>query len=75
MPSGASTGKREAVELRDGNKKRYGGKGVQKAIANVLGEIRKAVAGFECDQGTLDAKLIAMDGTEPKQTRILAVVA
>jgi enolase len=66
VPSGASTGKREAVELRDGDKSRYGGKGVQRAVANVLGEIQQAVLGFEGDQGTLDAKLIALDGTPNK---------
>jgi len=66
IPSGASTGKREAVELRDGDKSRFGGKGVRKAIANVLGEIQKAVLGFEGDQASLDAKLIALDGTPNK---------
>jgi len=66
VPSGASTGKREAVELRDGDKKRYGGKGVQKAVSNVLGEIQKTLAGFEGDQTTLDARLIALDGTPNK---------
>jgi enolase len=69
VPSGASTGKREAVELRDGDKKRFGGKGVQKAVANVLGEIQQAVLGFEGDQGALDAKLIALDGT-PNKARL-----
>jgi enolase len=66
IPSGASTGKREAVELRDGDKSRYGGKGVRKAVGNVLGEIQKAVAGFDGDQASLDAKLIALDGTPNK---------
>lgn len=66
IPSGASTGKREAVELRDGDKKRYGGKGVQKAIGNVLGEIQKAVVGFEGDESSLDKKLIELDGTPNK---------
>jgi enolase len=69
VPSGASTGKREAVELRDGDKARYGGKGVQKAVANVLGEIRLAVLGFEGSQATLDKKLIALDGT-PNKARL-----
>lgn len=69
VPSGASTGKREAIELRDGDKKRYGGKGVQKAVANVVGEIQKAVAGFEGDQPTLDNNLIALDGT-PNKARL-----
>ena len=66
VPSGASTGKREAVELRDGDKKRFGGKGVQKAVGNVLGEIQKTVLGFEGDQPALDGKLIALDGTPNK---------
>ena len=69
VPSGASTGKREAVELRDGDKKRFGGKGVLNAVANVLGEIQKAVLGFDGDQATLDAKLIALDGT-PNKARL-----
>ncbi|UPG93156.1 phosphopyruvate hydratase [Luteibacter aegosomatissinici] len=67
VPSGASTGTREAVELRDGDKARYGGKGVTKAVANVNGEIAKALAGFDAlDQKGLDAKLIALDGTDNK---------
>jgi enolase len=66
IPSGASTGKREAVELRDGDKSRYGGKGVQKAVANVVGEIQRAVLGMETDQAALDARLIALDGTPNK---------
>jgi enolase len=69
IPSGASTGKREAVELRDGDKSRYGGKGVQKAVANVVGEIQRAVLGIETDQAALDAKLIALDGT-PNKARL-----
>jgi enolase len=69
VPSGASTGKREAVELRDGDKSRYGGKGVQKAVANVVGEIQEAVLGMETDQAALDAKLIALDGT-PNKARL-----
>src|SRR5208337_1429469 len=69
IPSGASTGKREAVELRDGDKSRYGGKGVQKAVANVVGEIQKAVLGMETDQAALDAGLIALDGT-PNKARL-----
>ncbi len=69
VPSGASTGKREAVELRDGDKKRFGGKGVLKAVANVLGDIHKAVIGFEGDQASLDGKLIALDGT-PNKARL-----
>jgi enolase len=69
IPSGASTGKHEAVELRDGDKNRYGGKGVGKAISNVLGEIQKAVVGFDGDQASLDRKLIALDGT-PNKARL-----
>ncbi|MBY0539149.1 phosphopyruvate hydratase [Patescibacteria group bacterium] len=65
-PSGASTGSHEAHELRDGGV-RYGGKGVQKAIHNVLGEVRPAVIGMYADhQHVLDEKLIALDGTKNK---------
>jgi enolase 1/2/3 len=66
VPSGASTGEREALELRDGDKSRYGGKGVRKAVANVNGEIAKAVVGREVDQRELDAAMIALDGTPTK---------
>ena len=67
VPSGASTGVREAVELRDGDKSRYLGKGVSKAVANVNGEILTAVKGMEAgDQQALDAKLIELDGTDNK---------
>jgi enolase len=67
VPSGASTGSREAIELRDGDKSRYLGKGVTKAVANVNGEIRTAVIGLEAtDQKALDAKMIALDGTDNK---------
>ena len=67
VPSGASTGSREAVELRDGNKNRYGGKGVLKAVANVHGVIRKKLKGFRAeDQVKLDRTLIELDGTENK---------
>ena len=66
VPSGASTGEREALELRDGDKKRYLGKGVLKAVANVNGEIAKAVTGVELDQRALDRKLIELDGTPTK---------
>ncbi|HET7563304.1 MAG TPA: phosphopyruvate hydratase [Rhodanobacteraceae bacterium] len=70
VPSGASTGTREAVELRDGDKSRYLGKGVTKAVANVNGEIAKALAGFgAADQQGLDEKLIALDGT-PNKSRL-----
>ena len=67
VPSGASTGSREAVELRDGDKNRYGGKGVKKAVANVMGPIRKRLKGFKAeDQKKLDQALIELDGTENK---------
>ncbi|HEX5961454.1 MAG TPA: phosphopyruvate hydratase [Rhodanobacteraceae bacterium] len=70
VPSGASTGTREAVELRDGDKTRYLGKGVTKAVANVNGEIAKALAGCDAaDQKGLDDKLIALDGT-PNKSRL-----
>ena len=68
VPSGASTGAREAVELRDGDKSRYLGKGVRKAVANVNGEIRDAVRGMDAaDQEALDRRLIELDGTDNKQ--------
>src|SRR5688572_10700104 len=66
VPSGASTGEREALELRDGDKGRYLGKGVRTAVAHVNGEIAQAVAGQNLDQRGLDAKLIALDGTSTK---------
>lgn len=66
VPSGASTGSYEAVELRDGDKARYGGKGVLTAVANVNGEIVKALVDKEYDQKSLDAELIALDGTPNK---------
>ena len=66
VPSGASTGEREALELRDGDKRRYLGKGVLKAVANVNGEIAKAVTGVELDQTELDRRMIALDGTPAK---------
>jgi enolase len=67
VPSGASTGSREAVELRDGDKTRYGGKGVTRAVANVNGTIADALLGFDAaDQSGLDAKLIALDGSDNK---------
>jgi enolase len=67
VPSGASTGSREAVELRDGDKTRYLGKGVTKAVANVNGAIASALKGFDAaDQAGLDRKLIALDGTPNK---------
>ena len=67
VPSGASTGTREAVELRDGDKSRYLGKGVTKAVANVNGEIRDALVGTDLqDQRALDERMIELDGTENK---------
>ena len=67
VPSGASTGSREAVELRDGDPKRYLGKGVRKAVAHVNGELKGALAGFEASaQAALDARMIELDGTETK---------
>jgi enolase len=67
VPSGASTGAHEAVELRDGDKSRYLGKGVLGAVANVNGEIAAALLGQDAeDQAALDAKLIALDGTANK---------
>ena len=67
VPSGASTGEREAVELRDGDKKRYLGKGVKKAVENVNGEIARALAGLDATaQVQVDTTLIRLDGTENK---------
>jgi enolase len=66
VPSGASTGEREALELRDGDKARYGGKGVRKAVANINGEIAKAICGPDLDQRGLDAAMIALDATATK---------
>ena len=67
VPSGASTGTREAVELRDGDKTRYLGKGVTQAVANVNGAIADALKGFDAaDQAGLDKRLIDLDGTDNK---------
>jgi enolase len=66
VPSGASTGEREALELRDGDKARYRGKGVRKAVANVNGPIAEALVGSDADQNYVDAKMLALDGTEFK---------
>ena len=66
VPSGASTGEREALELRDGDKGRYLGKGVQKAVGNVNGEIAASLAGKDFDQRALDGAMIALDGTPTK---------
>ena len=67
VPSGASTGEHEAIELRDGDKKRYLGKGVQKAVANANTKIKSALIGVEAlDQLTVDATMLKLDGTETK---------
>src|SRR6476646_8223127 len=66
VPSGASTGVREALELRDGDKRRYGGKGVTRAVANVNGEIAAALKGRAPDQRAIDGQMIALDGTPNK---------
>jgi len=66
VPSGASTGEREALELRDGDTSRYLGKGVRRAVANVNGEIAQAVIGKDLDQRALDTAMIALDGTSTK---------
>jgi enolase len=70
VPSGASTGAHEAVELRDGDKSRYGGKGVRQAIANIEGEIFEALAGVEAsEQVAIDEAMIDLDGT-PNKARL-----
>jgi len=67
VPSGASTGEHEALELRDGDKKRYGGKGVLLAVANVKAVIAPALIGFDAlDQAGIDRTMIALDGTKTK---------
>jgi enolase len=67
VPSGASTGVHEALELRDGDKQRFGGKGVQKAVANVNGVISEALFGWDAaEQRAIDLELIALDGTPNK---------
>src|SRR5687767_15098081 len=66
VPSGASTGEREALELRDGDKARYLGKGVRRAVGNVNGEIAAAIQGKTFDQRRLDQTLIELDGTPAK---------
>jgi enolase len=67
VPSGASTGEHEAVELRDGDDQRYKGKGVLKAVENVNGDIAEALGGMDAaDQRALDAKMIELDGTDNK---------
>lgn len=70
VPSGASTGAREALELRDGDRKRYGGKGVTKAVANVNGEISAELRGADArDQALVDRILVELDGT-PNKARL-----
>ncbi len=67
VPSGASTGEREAIELRDGDQRRYGGKGVLRAVANVNDVLAPGLRGMDAgDQAALDGRLIALDGTENK---------
>ena len=67
VPSGASTGENEAVELRDGDKKRYGGKGVLRAVENINDVIAEEIEGLDAlDQSEVDAALIALDGTKTK---------
>src|SRR3989442_6959876 len=70
IPSGASTGKHEAWELRDGDKSRFGGKGVKKAVANVNGRIAPVLTGWDArDQKSIDNKLIELDGTPNKKNQ------
>ena len=70
VPSGASTGEHEAVELRDGDKRRYLGKGTRKAAENITAEIGPALQGMEAnEQGAIDRKMIEIDGT-PNKGRI-----
>src|SRR3954462_4834566 len=70
VPSGASTGAHEAVELRDGDKKRYGGKGVRKAVDAVNGEIFDALGGMDAEQQVqIDTIMIELDGT-PNKSRL-----
>ena len=67
VPSGASTGEHEAIELRDGDPKRYGGKGTQKAVANVKAKIEEALLGFDAlDQIGVDRAMLKLDGTKTK---------
>src|SRR5688572_27189448 len=67
VPSGASTGEHEALEMRDGDKNRYLGKGVQKAVANVMDVLAPEVVGLDAaDQATLDRRMLELDGTPNK---------
>src|SRR5215813_9361950 len=68
VPSGASTGEHEALELRDGDKSRFGGKGVSKAVANVNQKIAPVLKGLDAaDQASIDKKVIELDGTPAKK--------
>src|SRR6266516_7725617 len=68
VPSGASTGEHEAWELRDGDKKRFGGKGVTKAVRSVTDVIAPVLAGYDAlEQAKIDEKIIALDGTPNKK--------
>ena len=68
VPSGASTGRREALELRDGDAGRYGGRGVRQAVAHVNGELREALHGMEAeDQQAVDRRMLELDGTGNKE--------
>src|SRR5579871_5102399 len=69
VPSGASTGTREALELRDGDAHRYGGKGVRKAVGHINGEIAETLAGAAADQRAIDRRLVELDGT-PNKARL-----
>src|SRR2546430_297311 len=72
VPSGASTGTREAVELRDGDRKRYAGKGVLKAVEHVNTQLRSALVGQDPrDQAQIDTRMIELDGT-PNKSRLRA---
>ena len=74
VPSGASTGSREAIELRDGDASRYNGKGVLQAVANVNDEIRDEVVGYDASQQTeIDRAMIELDGT-PNMKRIYNIL-
>ena len=66
VPSGASTGQREALELRDGDKRRYLGKGVTRAVGHVNGEIAAALAGHAAEQRAVDTRMVELDGTDNK---------
>src|SRR4029450_2470123 len=66
VPSGASTGEREALELRDGEKTRYGGKGGRRAVADVNGEIARTLTGATFTQRSLDQAMLRLDGTPTK---------